>query len=90
MYLKKNFFFISVTHELAECIYNNYVIKRIDNKKMLVENIASEIFFCWFDIFIIGGGKKKIFSTYMYLPIGQIAESERGNKKYFDLGLKAF
>jgi hypothetical protein len=26
----------------------------------------------------------------MYLPIGQIAESERGNKKYFDLGLKAF
>jgi hypothetical protein len=29
--------------------------------------------------------KINIFPSYMYLPIGQIIESERGNKQYFNL-----
>jgi hypothetical protein len=38
------------------------------------------------DILIIVGGKNKnIFPTYR--PIGRNAESERGNKEYFNLGL---
>jgi hypothetical protein len=30
--------------------------------------------------------KKKIYIFPAYLPIGHIAESERGNKQYFNLG----
>jgi hypothetical protein len=38
------------------------------------------------DIFKIAGEKKRnIFPT--YLPIGQIAQLEIGNKEYFNLGL---
>jgi hypothetical protein len=32
-------------------------------------------------------GKNKIFFLPTYLPIGQIVESERGNKQHFKLGL---
>jgi hypothetical protein len=39
------------------------------------------------DIFIIVSGKNKIFSLPTYLPIGHIADSERGSKEYFKLGL---
>jgi hypothetical protein len=39
-------------------------------------------------ILIIEGKNKNIFPT--YLPIGHIVESERGNKQYFDLGLRSF
>jgi hypothetical protein len=36
---------------------------------------------------LIVGEKNKIFFLPTYLPIGHIAESERGNKQYFNLGL---
>jgi hypothetical protein len=46
------------------------------------------------DICIIVGGKNKIYSTYLpaykvpsYLLKGQIAESETGNKEYFNISL---
>jgi hypothetical protein len=52
----------------------------------VVKNIANERFF-WCDIFIIVGGKNRIFFLFTYL-IGQISESERpGNKENFDVGL---
>jgi hypothetical protein len=41
------------------------------------------------DIFMIVGGKNKIFFS-TYLPIGQIDESEKGNKAYFYLGPNSF
>jgi hypothetical protein len=46
--------------------------------------------FIWSDIFTIIGGKNKIFFLRTYLPMVQIAESERGNKEYFNLGLIEF
>jgi hypothetical protein len=54
---------------------------------MLVKNIATEKnFFLWSDIFEIVSGKD-FKKNPTYLPIDQIAESERGNKEYLNLSL---
>jgi hypothetical protein len=50
---------------------------------MLIKNIEYELSFLS-AIFIIGRKKKTFSYLPTYLPIGQIVESERGNKQYFN------
>ena len=59
-------------------VSNNFQCKI---KHLKCEDIANDII-CINDILIVGE-KIKYFS---YLPIGLIAELERGNKQYFDFG----
>jgi hypothetical protein len=61
------------------------LLLNIDNKlKCQLKTLQSKDFF-GSDIFKIIRGKNKMFPS--YILIGQIAESKRGNKEYFNFGL---
>jgi hypothetical protein len=94
---QKNLFPYAMKNNFLKIFFHSYetwnrwmyliaLLLNIDQQtSTLVRNIEYE--WSLLSAILITEGNNKIFFLPTYLPIGQIVESERGNKQYFDFDL---